>query len=70
MPAVREVVDPNNALPNVELTPVQVQEWEGLTREKMTITFGGVAEVVTPFRPSGIKEGRFIGKFRVPASTE
>jgi predicted GNAT family acetyltransferase len=146
MPTIREKVDPNHTLPHVELAPIQVQEWEGLTREKMTITTDGeivgqcdivletdpgshkahfdgieidddkrgrgigmaayllaieyvhaqglpfetqdydqtgyskniweklaqlgVGEVVTPFQPSKVREGRFIGKFRVPTSTE
>lgn len=146
MPTIREIVDPAHTLPSIKLEPIQVQEWEGLTREKMTITLGGeaigycdivlendsqnnkahfdgieidentrgrgigmatymlaieraqerglpfetqdydqteysknvweklaqlgVAEVVTPFRPSKVREGRFVGKFRVPNAKE
>ncbi len=142
MSSIREIVDPSNTLPVVELEPIRTQEWEGLKREKFSIiaeddhvgecdlifetgdrdqkahfdgieiTEGkrgrgigmatyllaierahsqglpfetqdydqtaysrniwkklarlGVAEEVQPFRPSKIREGRYVGKFRVP----
>ncbi len=142
MLTVRETVDPSHTLPSVELKPVRIQEWEGLTRIKMTIVAEGeevgecdivletsshnqvahfdgieinekergrgigmaayllaielshgrglpfetqdydqtasskriwealaekgVAQVIEPFRPSQVREDRFIGKFRVP----
>ncbi len=41
MPTIREIVDPAHTLPSVELKPIQVQEWQGLTREKMSIISDG-----------------------------
>lgn len=41
MSSVRELVDPNHTLPSVELKPIRVQKWEGLTREKMAIVADG-----------------------------
>ena len=142
MLTIRETVDPTNTLPSVELKPIRIQEWEGLTREKLAIVAEGdevgqcdivletnphsqaahfdgieisekkrgsgigmaayllaielahsrglpfetqdydqtanskriwevlaekgVAQVMEPFKPSQVREDRFVGKFRVP----
>lgn len=41
MTDIREAVDPNHTLPDVELRAQQMFEWDYMTREKMAIVFAG-----------------------------